>query len=256
MASMVEKTTDEEERRTTIMETVQVSFAIFYLWMWQHKKNLNRSRINEFNFVPLVCARRFDGILFSLIIAERAFHTLFLTLTEQTIQMIPMSFPSDIVSFSSLFFFSSIHSQNFQTKAFSFGKHRYNFFSFRSLRIFHFAWGETLTHSLLHVVFRIFGRYTNEYSIHMGYQKKIETIVLRQSNGKMKRDGMHLIRWLACWIFNISMFGKTMCINDNRTLKHTVYISTILWNIQCRCVMLNFILNVLQSILNVAPRTK
>lgn len=155
-----------------------------------------------------------------------------------------------------LYFFSSIHSQNFQTKAFSFGKHRYNFFSFRSLRIFHFAWGETLTHSLLHVVFRIFGRYTNEYSIHMGYQKKIETIVLRQSNGKMKRDGMHLIRWLACWIFNISMFGKTMCINDNRTLKHTVYISTILWNIQCRCVMLNFILNVLQSILNVAPRTK
>lgn len=105
MASMVEKTTDEEERRTTIMETVQVSFAIFYLWMWQHKKNLNRSRINECNFVPLVCARRFDGILFSLIIAERAFHTLFLTLTEQTIQMIPMSFPSDIVSFSSLFFF-------------------------------------------------------------------------------------------------------------------------------------------------------
>lgn len=46
----------------------------------------------------------------------------------------------------------------------------------------------------------------------MGTQRVEKTIDLRQSNGKMERDGMHLIRWLAYWVFDNAYTQKKISI--------------------------------------------
>lgn len=73
-----------------------------------------------------------------------------------------------------------------------------------SLSISHFASGET--HSLLDAVFEFLVdapmnfRFIWEPRMNdkKRRRRRNETIVLCQSNEKTKRDGMHLIRWLAC----------------------------------------------------------